>query len=155
MAQYETSERDRARMRAVRGKDTAPEWAIRRLLFRLGYRYRLHASLLPGRPDIVFTRRMKVVFIHGCFWHSHDCPRGKRRPLNNQKYWDEKLTRNQMRDADNLNALARHGWKIAVIWECEVKDLRGVKERLLKFLGRTSAPPSCPSRSSLWRANQR
>jgi len=129
-----TSPQRSAIMRAVRGKDTAPEWAVRRLLHRLGYRYRLHGDL-PGRPDIVFPIRRKVLFVHGCFWHGHDCPRGARVPKTNRKYWLQKVARNKARDLTQQEALAAAGWKIMVIWECEICDFSALVPRLKDFLG--------------------
>jgi len=123
-------------MRRVRSHSTAPEMAVRRLLHSLGYRYRLHALDLPGKPDIVFRRRKKVVQVHGCFWHQHPgCSRGERTPASNKTYWEEKLRRNRKRDARNLRALSDLGWEAVVVWECETKDAGELVNRLIRFLG--------------------
>jgi DNA mismatch endonuclease (patch repair protein) len=108
-------------MAAVRGKNTGPERAVRTALFAAGYRYRLHRGDLPGRPDIVFTRFRVAVFVHGCFWHGHDCPRG-RRPTSNTAFWNPKLDRNAARDALNRQSLEDAGWTVIVIWECQVEE---------------------------------
>lgn len=120
-------------MRRITGKNTTPELIVRRLLFQQGFRYRLHRAELPGKPDIVFVSRRKVIFVHGCFWHAHAC-RIAHQPRTNEGYWSPKLRRNQERDARHLAALKADGWKVLTIWECELKDLPAVKRRLLRFL---------------------
>jgi len=124
-----------ANMRAIRSKDTQPEMAVRSLIHRLGYRFRLHRKDLPGKPDIVFPSRRKVIFVHGCFWHLHDC-KGAHIPNSNRDYWEPKLRRNKARDRMNLKALAQQGWDAFEIWECELKDSRAVGVRVKRFLGR-------------------
>lgn len=121
-------------MRAVQGKDTAPEFIVRRLAHSMGYRYRLHRKDLPGKPDMAFPGRRKVIFIHGCFWHGHDCARGARVPKNNREYWIEKIERNQMRDRKAVDALGRSGWQTLVLWECELRDQKRLRRRLHNFL---------------------
>lgn len=128
-------EQRRATMQAVRSKNTRPEWAVRRLLHGLGYRYRLHVRELPGRPDLVFPIRRKIVFVHGCFWHGHDCRRGTREPKTNRDYWSAKLRRNKARDASSRAALIANGWDVIIIWECETLDLSALGFRLRQFLG--------------------
>ena len=124
-----------ANMSKIRSKDSAPEMLVRRLAFRLGYRYRLHAANLPGKPDLVFPGRKKVIFVHGCFWHQHrDCAEG-RLPRSNTDYWVPKLTRNVQRDAESRARLRRAGWKALVIWECETKVEARLAAKLKKFLG--------------------
>src|SRR5262245_44035906 len=113
-----------ALMSRIRGKDTAPEIAVRRGLKALGYRYRLHVNALPGRPDLVFPGRAKVIFVHGCFWHGHDCVHGRRRPKTNIEFWNAKANDNSARDARKKTALETAGWKVLVVWECEVKTDR-------------------------------
>lgn len=108
-------------MRAVRSRDTKPELVVRRLLHAMGYRYRLHRRDLPGAPDIVFPGRRKIIFVHGCFWHGHDCARGARLPATNVDYWRSKIARNVTRDADNIAALKAAGWEVLVVWECQLK----------------------------------
>ena len=126
---------DRSRvMRAVKGKDTKPELIVRRLTHALGYRYRLHRKDLPGSPDLVFAGRQKVIFVHGCFWHGHDCARGSRQPKTNAEYWRAKIARNAARDAANLKALEAHGWRALVLWECDLKDRDALAVRLRDFL---------------------
>jgi len=120
-------------MRAVKSKDTVPEMIVRRLVHRLGYRYRLHRQDLPGKPDLTFRSRRKVVFMHGCFWHGHSCARGARIPKNNRDYWTAKIARNKARDADNLDRLRDTGWSVLTVWECEIKDA-GLESRLRAFL---------------------
>jgi DNA mismatch endonuclease, patch repair protein len=131
----ETPESRSRIMRAVKGRDTSLEMTIRRLIFALGYRYRLHRKDLPGTPDLVFSSRRKVLFIHGCFWHGHDCKRGARVPKTNQDYWEKKIARNQARDANNQAALQALGWDVLIIWECQTKDETVLRQRLLEFLG--------------------
>lgn len=127
-------------MRAVRGRDTGPELAVRRLLHGLGYRYRLHRAGLPGTPDLVFPGRRAVVFVHGCFWHGHDCPRGARQPKRNAAYWIAKVARNRARDAAVADALAAQGWRSHIVWECALKDRAALADDLAAFLG----PPRRP-----------
>jgi DNA mismatch endonuclease (patch repair protein) len=130
----ETPEALRSRtMRAVKGKNTKPEWVIRRLLHTAGYRYRLHAKQLPGKPDLVFSGRRKVIFVHGCFWHGHGCARGARQPKANAVYWSAKIGRNRQRDIKHLAALRADGWKAHIVWECEIKKPE-LLARLRRFL---------------------
>lgn len=121
-------------MRGNRSRDTTPELIVRRLLSSLGFRYRLCQRALPGRPDIVFASRKKVVFVHGCFWHRHSrCPLA--RPIRTHlAYWDEKLARNKVRDARHRRALRQLGWRSMVVRECELRDLSDVQARLEQFL---------------------
>ena len=122
-------------MRRIRSKDTAPEMKVRRLVHAMGYRYRLHKTGMPGKPDLVFTARRKVIFVHGCFWHQHaGCAEG-RSPKSNLGYWIPKLERNQQRDKEILTQLKTAGWDALTIWECEVQDRTRLAETLLDFLG--------------------
>ena len=121
-------------MRAVLGKDTAPEMVVRRFLHTLGYRYRLHVSDLPGKPDLVFAGRGKVVFVHGCFWHQHRCARGNRLPKTHRSYWIKKLEGNRRRDRRHRAALRRAGWSVMTVWECQTKDVEKLASRLCAFL---------------------
>lgn len=123
-----------ANMRAIRSKDMLPELTVRRLAHKFGYRYRLHRKDLPGKPDLVFASRKKVIFVHGCFWHLHNC-KGAHIPKSNLDYWLPKLTRNQARDVNNLKQLSAKGWQSLVIWECETRDVHDLKKRLKGFLG--------------------
>ena len=121
-----------ANMRAIRSKDMGPELAVRRIVHQLGYRYRLHRNDLPGRPDIIFTSRHKIIFVHGCFWHSHGC-KNSHIPKSNVDYWVPKLIRNTTRDAKNLQILSERGWQCLVIWECEIKDRSSLTSRIRDF----------------------
>lgn len=122
-------------MAAVKGKDTKPEMIVRRAAHALGYRYRLHRKDLPGKPDLVFPGRRKAVFVHGCFWHGHDCARGRRKPKQNADYWAAKIARNVARDRASQAALADAGWAVLTVWECETKDGAALGLRLAVFLG--------------------
>ena len=131
------SPEDRSRnMAAIRSKGMKPERIVRSLVHRMGYRYRLHRKGLPGKPDLVFGPRRKVIFVHGCFWHQHDDPACKiaRKPKSNQGYWDEKLARNVARDKRNQAGLEAQGWSVLIIWECETKDVEALKGILQRFL---------------------
>lgn len=120
-------------MRAVKGKDTGPEMVVRRLIYSLGYRYRLHRADLPGKPDLVFPSRKAVIFVHGCFWHGHNCPRGSRVPKTNRAYWVAKITKNSSRDLANTKALKSSGWRVLTLWECALKEAK-LKSRIRRFL---------------------
>jgi DNA mismatch endonuclease, patch repair protein len=122
-------------MQAVRTKDTAPEQLIRATLHRLGYRFRLHRRDLPGTPDIVFPARRCVVFVHGCFWHGHQCPRGAL-PTSNLDFWRRKIAANRSRDSRAQEQLRNDGWDVLTVWECETKDNAGLVKRLMDFLDR-------------------
>lgn len=120
-------------MARVKNRNTAPEIQVRKILHRLGYRFRLHRRDLPGSPDIVLPRHKKVIFVHGCFWHSHDCPRGKR-PSTRQEFWNTKLDKNQKRDASNQYELQKLGWEYLIIWDCEINDKNALIGKLIAFL---------------------
>ncbi|MGD0561508.1 MAG: very short patch repair endonuclease [Roseiarcus sp.] len=117
-------------MRAVKSRDTGPELAVRAILRSLAPGYRLHRADLPGKPDIVYASRRLAIFVHGCFWHGHDCPRGARMPKNNADYWREKIARNRARDARSVAALEAMGWRALVIFECALKDPAALRARL-------------------------
>ena len=121
-------------MRRVKGKDTTPELTVRKALTRLGARYRLHRKDLPGKPDIVMPGRRLAVFVHGCFWHGHDCARGARVPKQNRDYWTAKVGRNVARDAKSRAELEAAGWRVETIWECELKDAPALESRLKALL---------------------
>ena len=125
-----TPQKRSAVMRRVKGRDTSPEMKVRRLLTRLGARYRLHRKDLPGNPDIVLPGRKLAIFVHGCFWHGHDCARGARVPKANRDDWIAKVARNRARDAAARDALTASGWRVETLWECELKDETAVTERL-------------------------
>jgi DNA mismatch endonuclease, patch repair protein len=122
-------------MRRVKGKDTSPERVVRRALTALGARYRLHRKDLPGKPDIVMPGRRLAIFVHGCFWHGHDCARGARVPKANRDYWIGKVGRNRDRDVASRAALEGAGWRVETIWECELKDAAALTARLSSLLG--------------------
>jgi DNA mismatch endonuclease, patch repair protein len=138
MADKLTPERRSENMRRIKSAGTKPELAVRRVVHYLGYRYRLHRKDLPGKPDLVFGPRRKVVFVHGCFWHGHDDPAclDGRAPRSNEAYWLPKLARNKERDAASIATLEAAGWRVLVIWECEVGNIEALKARIVGFLGR-------------------
>ena len=121
-------------MRSVKSRDTTPEIIVRRALWSLGYRYRLHRSDVPGNPDIVFIGQRKAIFVHGCFWHGHDCKRGARAPKANAEYWRSKIQRNRDRDVRHVEDLTDAGWRSLILWECELKDSAALERRLRAFL---------------------
>lgn len=121
-------------MRRIKSTGMGPEMRVRKLLHALGYRYRLHRYDLPGRPDIVFPRRRKIIFVHGCFWHQHTCRDG-RKPKSNSDYWKPKLARNVARDKAHKAELTKSGWEVLTVWECETKTLETLQPRLQRFLG--------------------
>lgn len=129
-------EKRSAVMRAVKSRDTAPELKVRRAAHALGLRFRLGRSDLPGKPDLVFPSRRVALFVHGCFWHGHDCARGARMPQTNRAYWYAKITRNIARDASSLASLRKLGWKPAVIWECETKDAARLARLITRRVGK-------------------
>jgi DNA mismatch endonuclease (patch repair protein) len=120
-------------MRRVRSRDTSPELAVRRMVHSLGFRYRLHDNDLPGHPDLVFPCRHKIIFVHGCYWHSHRCPAASI-PASNAGYWRSKLQRNAARDKRNVRRLRSAGWGVAIVWECQVRDKPRLAKRLFRFL---------------------
>ena len=129
-------------MAAIKGKDTKPELLVRRLVHRLGYRYRLHQRNMPGRPDLVFRSRRKVIFVHGCFWHMHDCRYGRVTPSTNAAFWNEKRMANMERDRKTQAVLRADGWNCQVVWECETRNLPALEKVLLAFLEELSCPSS-------------
>jgi len=124
-------------MARIEGKNTGPELAVRSLLHALGYRFRLHRKDLPGSPDIVLPGRKAVIFVHGCFWHGHRCKRGSRAPKTNSDYWTKKLAGNVARDEKRQTELVSLGWRVLVVWECEIKDREALACILRAFLDRT------------------
>lgn len=121
-------------MSRVRSKDTKPELLVRKLVYSLGYRYRLHYWKLPGKPDMVFPMRGKIIFIHGCFWHRHKGCKLARVPKSRQEFWLQKLEENRKRDQRVNKALYRAGWSVMTIWECKLKDLERLTRRIRRFL---------------------
>jgi DNA mismatch endonuclease, patch repair protein len=131
------SKRERSeRMRLIRSVHTKPEIAIRKILSLMGFRYRLHSRVLPGRPDIVFCTSARAIFVHGCFWHRHKRCRLARLPKSKLDYWSPKLEANSKRDVKNQRALRKLGWRYLVIWECELGNPRRLENRIRKFLKR-------------------
>jgi DNA mismatch endonuclease (patch repair protein) len=129
-----TPEKRSAVMRRVKGRDTTPELKVRRALTSLGVRYRLNRKDLPGSPDIVMAGRRLAIFVHGCFWHGHDCARGSRVPKANRDYWLAKVARNKSRDAAADAALTAKGWRVETIWECDLRDEPALTARLEALL---------------------
>lgn len=123
-------------MSLVKGKNTKPELIVRHLLWHLGYRYRLHGKGLPGKPDIVFRSRKKVIFVHGCFWHRHDGCKNTRMPKSHLEFWTAKLQGNQQRDLIEQKQLIELGWSFLIVWECELKDLGRLENKVVDFLGK-------------------
>ncbi len=129
------SRRERSEiMRRVRAKDTRPEMRVRKLVFSMGYRYRLHDRSLPGTPDLVFRRGRKAILVHGCFWHRHARCALARLPKSRTEFWIPKLEENRRRDRRNLARLRRAGWGVLVVWECELSDLTALNIRIRGFL---------------------
>lgn len=124
-----------ANMRQIKSSGMKPEMIVRRLAYSLGFRYRLHRHDIPGRPDLVFPGREKIIFVHGCFWHQHKGCIKAHVPLSRREYWIPKLERNVARDSENLDRLNKLKWDVLVIWECELDDVSVVRKRLRKFLG--------------------
>ena len=122
-------------MRRIRGQNTLPELLVRKQCRELGFTgYRLHRRDLPGKPDLAWIGRKLAIFVHGCFWHGHNCSEGIRRPKSNQNYWIPKIERNQQRDAENIAVLQRTGWSLLVVWECELGGQNRLVRRLQRFL---------------------
>lgn len=136
MSDTVSQERRSEIMSHIKGKNTSIELLVRKQLFALGYRYRINYTKLPGKPDIVFTKKKVVIFIHGCFWHGHDIGcRYSHVPKSRAEYWNEKIIRTKKRDSIHLNELTDNGWHVFTVWECEIrKDLRSVIEQIVDFL---------------------
>jgi len=130
-----TPEQRRRNMQAVRSSGTRPEMAVRSLAHRLGYRFRLHRRDLPGKPDLVFSSRRKVIFVHGCFWHQHPGCRFAARPSTRAEFWEAKLDGNVRRDARVQTQLTERGWSVLVVWECETRSEEAMATRIKRFLG--------------------
>lgn len=133
MADTRTPEQRRKIMQSVRSKNTGTELQVRRLLFSMGYRYRLHRDGLPGRPDIVFPGRKKAVLVHGCFWHGHECRKGAS-PKSRNHYWGPKIDANRARDDGDLRRLKESGWAVIVVWQCELNDRDALAAKLKSFV---------------------
>jgi DNA mismatch endonuclease, patch repair protein len=122
-------------MARVRAKDTKPELLVRRLTHGLGLRFRLHRADLPGKPDLVFPRHNRILFVHGCFWHGHDCRNGLRRPKTNKAFWVDKINSNRLRDERVVRRLRRMGWHVMIVWECKMSDQEALRQRIIHFFG--------------------
>lgn len=135
MARYDPLSKDARseRMSRVRSRDTKPEMIVRRLVYNIGYRYRLHDKALPGNPDLAFKARRKVIFVHGCFWHQHGC-RHYRMPRTRRDFWEPKLERNKARDVQVRGEIRALGWQSMVIWECQTKNQTRLQDRITAFL---------------------
>lgn len=121
-------------MSRIRSKNTSPEMKIRSLVHRLGYRYRLHYEKLPGKPDMAFPVRKKVIFVNGCFWHGHEgCSKGKL-PKSNLEFWEPKIAKNKKRDDETAEKITSSGWKMLTIWQCELKNKEYLEKRIVDFL---------------------
>ncbi len=129
-----TAEQRHRCMARIRGKDTDPERNVRSIIHRMGFRYRLHVSGLPGKPDIVFPRLRKVVLVHGCFWHMHRCRFGRVKPATNANFWKTKREDNRQRDAKVRRALRKDGWNVLTVWECELREDDKLRKKLRRFL---------------------
>ena len=140
-----TPEKRSAVMRRVKGRDTGPELTVRRILRTAGIGYRLGGVGLPGRPDLVMKGRRTVVFVHGCFWHGHDCPRGARAPKANAAYWSGKIDRNRARDAAAQAALEADGWRVVTVWECAMKDPEFAGRLCAAVRGQAAAVSTSPA----------
>ena len=125
-----------ANMRAIRSTGMKPEMVVRKLVYKMGYRYRLHRHDLPGRPDLTFKNRSKIIFVHGCFWHQHEDPNCKRShiPQSNLEYWKPKLKRTKERDRSNVDELRKSGWQVLVLWECQIPNTDRLAAILEDFL---------------------
>jgi DNA mismatch endonuclease (patch repair protein) len=143
-----TPDKRSAVMRRVRSSATKPELAVRRLIWSLGGRYRLNSAALPGKPDIVLAGRRLAIFVHGCFWHGHDCARGARVPKANRDYWIAKVARNRERDGAARVALETKGWRVETVWECELRDEAALKSRLDRVITRPSPLQAKPNTRS-------
>lgn len=128
-----TKEKRSEIMSKIRSKHTAPEMKVRSLLFSLGFRFRLHKKNLPGKPDIVLPKYKTLIFVHGCFWHGHDGCKYHRIPKSNNEYWVNKINNNKIKDIEHYNKLVNLGWKVIVIWECQIKRIDQLTETLLSI----------------------
>ncbi len=129
-----TPEQRRRCMASIRGKNTKPEMLVRKIVHALGYRYTLHRKELPGKPDLVFPARKKVIFVHGCFWHKHRCRYGKVQPKTNISFWEQKRESNRLRDFRNRRELRKLGWETLIVWECWTKNSEKIKQMEKKII---------------------
>ena len=134
MSDVLTPEQRKYNMSRIRYKDTRPEMIVRSVVHGMGFRYKLHNSTLPGKPDLVLTRHKKIIFVHGCFWHMHTCRYGRVKPRTNAEFWENKRLGNVKRDRKNIRELKRNGWQILVVWECWTKNIPLLTNKVSKFL---------------------
>jgi len=134
MVDVHTKKQRSYNMSQIKCRNTKPEMIVRSIVHRMGYRYSLHRKDLPGKPDMVFVRHGKIIFVHGCFWHMHNCRYGKVKPATNSKFWQTKRESNVARDKINLRELKKQGWKVLTVWECQIRSVRTLKSRIVKFL---------------------
>lgn len=123
-------------MGSIKGKNTKPELLIRSMLHKMGCRFRLHRKDLPGNPDITLPKYKKVIFVHGCFWHGHENCKRSIRPATNREFWNEKLNKNILRDKRNIEELNDKGWESLIVWSCEIKNNKRLKQKLMDFIGK-------------------
>jgi DNA mismatch endonuclease (patch repair protein) len=134
MTDIHTKQQRSYNMSQIKCSNTQPELIVRSLVYRMGYRYALHRSDLPGKPDLVLVKHKKIIFVHGCFWHMHNCRKGRSMPATNKTFWQTKRQGNKQRDTRNMNKLRKQGWKVLVIWECQTKNTDRLTQKLQKFL---------------------
>ena len=134
MSDVLTPEQRKYNMSRIRYKDTRPEMIVRSEVHRMGFRYKLYNSVLPGKPDLVLTRRRKIIFVHGCFWHMHTCKYGRVKPRTNAEFWENKRLGNVKRDRKNIRELKKNGWRVLIVWECWTKNLPLLRKKLSTFL---------------------
>lgn len=131
-----TPEQRHRNMAAIHSKNTKPEMLVRKIAHSLGFRYRLHRKDLPGKPDLVFPRSRKIIFVHGCFWHMHDCKYGRVTPQTNAEFWQKKRSSNAARDEVNRSSLTESGWRVMTVWECQTRNVESIESRIESFLRR-------------------
>jgi len=140
MADVHTPEQRSRNMAAIKSRDTVPELIVRRIVHSMGFRYGLHSRGLPGKPDLVLRKYKKVIFVHGCFWHIHNCTKGLVKPKANAGFWENKRLGNVARDKRNRSALTKAGWKVLIVWECESRSERKLRTKILRFLDAKKIP---------------
>ncbi|SRR5260370_37585549 len=135
MADVLTPQQRSFNMSRIRSRDTRPEMIVRSIVHRMGFRYRLHKKDLPGKPDLVLVRHQKIIDVHGCFFHMHDCPYGKVKPATNAEFWQNKRQSNKDRDRRNVELLKKDGWQVLIVWECQTRNPNTLEKTLIDFLG--------------------
>ena len=134
MADVHTKQQRSFNMSQIRGKNTKPEIIVRSIVHRMGFRYGLHNKKLPGKPDIVLSCHKKIIFVHGCFWHIHNCKYGKVKPAVNAGFWKNKRQGNVARDKENSRKLKKLGWRVLVIWECQIRKPETIMKKIIAFM---------------------